>query len=79
MRLTESFKAFPIQENTFVGVAARGMNVRGFMVLHVVEDGTLTFTMMSGKVITLDVIGGQDIALSDEVITLASTGIIAVS
>jgi len=72
----EMVQAFPIMNSTFVGVA--NGYTGGGRILHAAEDGTLTFVLPT-KNISIDVVAGQDIALSLDVRSITSTGTVWIS
>ena len=68
---TQLIQAFPIQANTFVGTAT-DLNMNGYKIVHASADGDLTFTFTSGD-ITISVVNGMDIAVSNACISMTSS------
>ncbi len=70
-------QAFPISERTYVGVPS-GYTAGG-SVLHVVEDGDITFDFGTRGMVTLSAIAGQDFALDDDIQSITATGMCWIS
>jgi hypothetical protein len=71
---TDAIQAFPITKRTYVGIASAYTN--GGSVLHVAEDGQITFDFGTMGSVVVNAIAGQDFALAPDIEAITSTGIV---
>ena len=74
---SDTIQAFPIEANTFGGVAT-DLDVTSFNIVHAVADGTITFAFPSGA-IAVPVIAGNDLAIGVGCLTITSDASVLVS
>jgi len=71
-------QAFPVKAGTVVVPANGNQVLSGEAIIHVVEDGTITFHFPSRDVV-LDVVAGLDLAVMDGCESIDTTGAVWVS
>ena len=73
----QTIQAFPIEANTFIGVASNE-DVTHKSVVHASVDGSITFTFPSGNV-AVNVKEGTDLAIGAGCQTITSTAEVLIS
>ena len=70
-------QAFPLTPTTFVG-SLTDFNTKGYVILHCVEDGTLTLNFGT-TTLSVDVQAGMDFSIDPQCQRISSTGKVMIS
>jgi len=71
-------QAFPVNQGTFIGTAS-ALDISSRLILHCLEDNTLTFTFHDGSTLQFDAAAGSDFSIGNGCATLDSTANVLVS